>query len=111
MSVSSSEHHANRRSFGIAISPDGRYCLFSSTATNLVVGDTNGRADLFLRDRVLGTTVRVDVSATGAQADGVVGPAALSSDGHSVAFQSFASNLVAGDTNRFRDVFMRGPLH
>ena len=111
VSVSSSEHQANRPSFGIAISADGRYCLFSSTATNLVVGDTNGQADLFLRDRVLGTTVRVDVSATGAQANGVVGSAALSSDGHSAAFQSFASNLVAGDTNGFRDVFVRGPLH
>ena len=111
VSVSSSEHQANRPNFGIAISADGRYCLFSSTATNLVVGDTNGQADLFLRDRVLGTTVRVDVSATGAQANGVVGSAALSSDGHSAAFQSFASNLVAGDTNGFRDVFVRGPLH
>ena len=100
VSVSSSQYQANRPSFGIAISADGRYCLFSSTATNLVVGDATGRADLCLRDRVLGTTVRVDVSATGAQADGVVGPAALSSDGHSVAFQSCASNLVAGRHER-----------
>ena len=111
VSVSSSEHQANRSSFGIAISADGRYCLFSSKATNLVAGDTNGRADIFLRDRVLGTTVRVDVSVIGAQANGNVGPAALSSDGRSAAFQSFASNLVAGDTNGFRDVFVRGPLH
>jgi hypothetical protein len=111
VSVSSSEHQANRSSFGIAISADGRYCLFSSKATNLVAGDTNGRADIFLRDRVLGTTVRVDVSVSGAQANGNVGPAALSSDGHSAAFQSFASNLVAGDTNGLRDVFVRGPLH
>jgi Tol biopolymer transport system component len=111
VSVSSTEHQANRSSFGIAISADGRYCLFSSKATNLVTGDTNGRADIFVRDRVLGTTVRVDVSATGAQANGAVGPAALSSDGRSAAFQSFASNLVAGDTNGFRDVFVRGRLH
>jgi Tol biopolymer transport system component len=111
VSVSSSEHQANGPSSGIAISTDGRYCLFSSTATNLVAGDTNGRADIFVRDRVLGTTIRVDVSATGAQANGNVGPAALASDGHSVAFQSFASNLVAGDTNGFRDVFVREPLH
>ena len=111
VSVSSSEHQANRSSFGIAISADGRYCLFSSKAANLVAGDTNGRADIFLRDRVLGTTVRVDVSVTGAQANGNVGPAALSSDGHSAAFQSFASNLVAGDTNGLRDVFERAHLH
>jgi hypothetical protein len=111
VSVSSSEHQANRPSFGVAISADGRYCLFSSEATNLVAGDTNGVADLFLRDRVRGTTVRVDVAATGAQANGVVGPAAVSSDGGWVAFQSLASNLVAGDTNGFTDVFVRGPLN
>jgi hypothetical protein len=62
ISLSSSEHQANRSSFGIAISSHGRYCLFSSTATNLVPGDTNGERDLFLRDRTLGITVRVDVS-------------------------------------------------
>ena len=111
ISVSSSEHQANGSSFGIAISSHGRYCLFSSTATNLVAGDTNGETDLFLRDRLHGTTTRVDVSATGAQANGPVRFSALSADGRWAMFGSPATNLVVGDANAVRDVFARGPLH
>ncbi len=111
ISVSSSEHQANGSSFGIAISSHGRYCLFSSTATNLVAGDTNGETDLFLRDRLHGTTTRVDVSATGAQANGPVRFSALSADGRWAVFGSAATNLVVGDANAVRDVFARGPLH
>jgi Tol biopolymer transport system component len=111
ISVSSSEHQANGSSIGIAISSHGRYCLFSSTATNLVAGDTNGETDLFLRDRLHGTTTRVDVSATGAQANGPVRFSALSADGRWAVFGSAATNLVVGDANAVRDVFARGPLH
>ncbi len=111
ISVSSSEHQANGSSFGIAISSHGRYCLFSSTATNLVAGDTNGETDLFLRDRLHGTTTRVDVSAAGAQANSPVRFSALSADGRWAVFGSAATNLVVGDANAVRDVFVRGPLH
>ena len=111
ISLSSSEHQANGSSFGIAISDHGRYCLFSSTATNLVPGDTNGKRDLFLRDRTLGTTVRVDVSTSGAQANGPIRLAALSGDGRWAAWSSPATNLVPGDTNTVRDIFARAPLH
>ncbi len=111
ISLSSSEHQANGSSLGIAISSHGRYCLFSSTATNLVGGDTNGKTDLFLRDRTLGTTTRVDVSTSGAQANGPVRFSALSSDGRWAVFGSPATTLVAGDTNSVRDIFARGPLH
>jgi Tol biopolymer transport system component len=111
ISVSSNGHQANGSSFGIAISTGGRYCLFSSTATNLVAGDDNGVRDLFLRDRRLGTTVRVDVSTSGSQSNRPVGArAALSTDGHWVVFGSPATNLVGGDTNAVRDVFIRGRL-
>jgi Tol biopolymer transport system component len=111
ISVSSSEHQANGSSFGIAISGHGRYCLFSSTATNLVAGDSNGQRDLFLRDRRLGTTVRVDVSSSGSQGNGPARFSALSSDGRWAVFGSPATNLVVGDSNGVRDVFARGPLH
>jgi Tol biopolymer transport system component len=111
ISVSSAERQGNRPSIGVAISSGGRYCLFESAATDLVAGDTNGVTDLFLRDRVHGRTIRVDISTAGLQADRPVRFAALSADGRWAAFTSPATNLVTGDTNAVRDVFARGPLH
>ena len=52
------------------MSLDGRFAAFSSAATNLVAGDTNGLPDVFVRDRLLRRTVRVSVTSAGAQADG-----------------------------------------
>ncbi len=89
-----------------SISADGRYVAFSSVATNLVPNDTNG-LDVFVRDRVAGTTTRVSVDSNGAQASGSSLDPSISADGRYVAFQSNASNLVPGDTNRFLDVFVR----
>ncbi len=90
-----------------AISPDGRYVAFKSTAANLVPGDTNVYADIFVRDRQTGTTERISISSTGAQANGVSWSAAISSDGRFVAFDSLASNLVPNDTNGGYDLFVR----
>src|SRR5262245_48751845 len=45
-----------------SVSDDGRYVAFESTASDLVAGDTNGVADIFVHDRVTGATVRVSVS-------------------------------------------------
>ncbi len=91
-----------------AISADGRFVAFVSEATNLVAGDTNGKADAFVRDTQAGTTVRVSVGAGGVQADGETrdGPA-ISADGRFVAFVSQATNLVAADTNGAADAFVR----
>jgi Tol biopolymer transport system component len=88
------------------ISANGRYVVFQSDAPNLVAGDTNGLTDVFLHDRASGVTKRVSVGAHG-QANGVSGAAAISANGRFVAFQSAASNLVAHDTNRLVDVFVR----
>src|SRR5262249_35604831 len=86
-----------------SISSDGRYVAFVSSATNLVPGDTNGKSDVFVRDRQMGTTERVSVSSTGDQGnDDSSGAAAsandfapsISADGRYVAFVSLASNLV-----------------
>ena len=87
------------------ITPDGRYVLFQSFATNLVAGDTNGERDVFVYDRQTGTTERISQADDGTQAnDGsVVG--AITPDGRYVVFQSDATNLVAGDTNGQQDVF------
>jgi Tol biopolymer transport system component len=89
-----------------ALSEDGRYVAFTSEADNLVSGDTNGRADVFLRDRATGTTIRASVAFGGAQGDAESFDPALSADGRYVAFQSGASNLVPGDTNGDEDIFV-----
>src|SRR4051794_1659284 len=86
-----------------SISGDGRFVTFRSGATNLVSGDTNGRTDVFVRDRLKGTTERVSVSSSGAQGDDDSDWASISSDGRFVAFMSAATNLVKGDTNRACD--------
>src|SRR5439155_15823656 len=104
-----------RSSFGGAISADGRYVAFASTASNLVPDDTNGDAthsenDVFVHDLRSGRTQRVSVSSDGAQANGNSGPTSLSADGRYVAFGSNAPNLVAGDTNNAQDVFVHDNL-
>jgi TolB protein len=79
-----------------AISDDGRFVAFRSAATDLVPGDTNGVADIFLLDRRSGATTRISVTADGTQADGDSGGVSISSDGRSVAFETVASNLAPG---------------
>ncbi len=114
---SSSGVQGNSQCLGVAISHDGRFVAFSSDADNLVSGDTNGRRDVFVRDRSNATTRRVSVSSLGLQGNGgsELGwldfvPRALSADGRFVAFHSDATNLVAGDTNMARDIFVHDLL-
>ena len=109
VSVSSTGAQANDSSKSPAISADGRFVVFGSGASNLVAGDTNGAYDVFVRDRVAGTTERVSLTSTGAQVNhgSNVGAGAISADGRFVVFDSTASNLVAGDTNGAMDVFVR----
>jgi Tol biopolymer transport system component len=106
VSVDSSGAQADGISYAASISSDGRYVAFQSGATNLVPGDTNGVYDIFVHDNVTGTTTRVSVSSTGAQANHDCTLPSICGDGHLVAFQSTASNLVPGDTNGFNDVFV-----
>jgi Tol biopolymer transport system component len=93
-----------------AVSADGRYVLFSSYATNLVAGDTNGATDVFLHDRLTRVTTRVSVNSRGEQGNGGSSGTALSADHRFVAFYSAANNLVSGDTNGFTDVFVHDVL-
>jgi VCBS repeat-containing protein len=90
-----------------AISADGRYVAFQSTADNLVSGDTNNGDDIFLRDRYAGTTIRASLATDGSQANGHSYGASVSDDGLRVAFISQASNLIASDTNGRADIFVR----
>ena len=96
---------ADGQSLLAMISADGRYVSFNSDATNLVPNDTNGLADVFLRDMVAGTTTRVNEGVGGAEAVG--GDSrwpVISHDGRYVTYESRASNLVpGGDT--VSDVF------
>jgi Tol biopolymer transport system component len=106
VSVGASGLQANNGSHQPSISDDGNFIAFQSYASNLVAGDTNGYLDVFVHDRRTRTTRRVSVATGGAQADGASGGADISGDGRSIAFSSFATNLVADDTNGQGDVFV-----
>jgi hypothetical protein len=107
VSVASSGAEGDENANGCALSGDGRFVAFSSDATNLVPGDTNGLRDVFVRDRLLGTTIAVSVDASGVPGNASSGWPAVSGDGRFVAFVSDCSNLVPGDTNGTADVFVR----
>jgi Tol biopolymer transport system component len=112
VSVSSTGAQGNLQSFSgaAAISADGRYVAFESFASNLVPGDTNGREDVFVRDRQTGTTTLVSVSSTGVQGNAASLIPSISADGQHVVFESKASNLVSGDADGCRDVFVHDLL-
>lgn len=107
ISVSAAGVHANDWSNPTSITPDARFVAFSSPAANLVSLDTNGVIDCFVRDRQMQTTTRVSVSAFGVQGNGGANFACLSDDGARVAFVSYSTNLVPGDTNARGDVFLK----
>lgn len=110
VSVESTGAQGNGVSSGPTISADGRYVAFYSSATNLVTGDTNAVRDVFLHDVQTGITSRLSVDSSGIQGDGLSSGPKISADGRYVAFYSSATNLVPGDTNGFRDVFVRDVL-
>lgn len=106
VSVSSNGTQAFSGSYSGKLSADGRYVAFHSDASNLVTGDTNDVTDVFVHDRETGVTERVSVSSNGTQGNERSNETSLSSDGTHVAFSSSATNLVTGDTNDVRDVFV-----
>lgn len=105
-SVDSSGAQAHGPSTKPSISADGRLVAFASTASDLVSGDTNGYSDIFVHDLQAGTTERVSLGFTGVESDADSFSPSISSDGRYVAFDSFATNLVPGDTNGHSDVFV-----
>jgi hypothetical protein len=107
VSVAADGTQANGASRGAVISGDGTVVAFVSDATNLVAGDTNGVADIFIKNLTSGAITRVSVATDGTAANGASSIAAINSDGTVIAFQSDATNLVSGDTNGVADVFVR----
>ena len=88
------------------VTPDGRYVVFNSAATNLVTGDINGQQDVFVHDMITGQTQRASVSTSGTEGSGQSQEGVISADGRYVAFVSSANNLVAGDSGQW-DIFVR----
>jgi uncharacterized repeat protein (TIGR01451 family) len=98
-----------------SITADGRFVAFMSFADNLVPGDTNQVADVFVRDRLTGATERVSVSPRGREGDGhsgfgLIAGADISDDGRFIAFVSQATNFARRDTNGNPDVFVHDRL-
>ncbi|MEK7815216.1 MAG: putative Ig domain-containing protein, partial [Pseudomonadota bacterium] len=98
---------ANNYSYGPSISADGRYVAFFSSASNLVVADTNGREDVFVKDIETGELIRASTTADGSQGNSYSYGPSISADGNYVAFYSYATNLVAGDANGLSDIFVK----
>jgi hypothetical protein len=107
VSVGASGVQANADCWTPSMSADARYVAFESYATNLVGGGTSGAHHIFLRDRQLGLTECVSVDSSGVQGNDDSFWPSISSDGRYVAFYSYATNLVPGDTNGYLDVFVR----
>ncbi len=106
-SLTWNEVQANGPSGYASISGDGRDVAFQSEASNLLSsGDTNNGVDVFVRDMTAGTTRRASAQSDGVQASAGSQYPAISGDGMHVAFQSYAADLVDGDTNGATDVFV-----
>lgn len=104
MNASASGQGASRNA---SITPDGRFVVFESTASDLVPGDANNSSDVFVRDLVLGQTYRVSSNTSNAAGNAGSQNAVISNNGRYIAFDSDASDLVPGDTNNATDVFIR----
>ncbi len=98
---------ANDISISFSLAADGRSVAFHSGATNLVAGDTNGRADVFIKNLTTGAVTNASTAADGSLGNGDSFNATQSRDGNLVAFLSNADNLVVGDTNGRTDVFVK----
>jgi Tol biopolymer transport system component len=108
VSVAGDGSQANGPSSEPAISGDGRYVVFVSSASNLVPGDRSHQPEIFVRDLVAGTTSRVSVGVGGADPDGPSSNPAISADGRVVSFDSSAGNLVPGRARAGQaDVYVR----
>ena len=84
---------------------DGRFVIFASLSATLIVGDTNGFQDIFLRDRDLDVTTRVSLDPAGSELDDDSFVPTMTPDGQFISYTSEASNVVAGDVNGERDIF------
>jgi len=105
VSVDAAGVPANAGATNGVLSADGRYVVFQSSATNLVTGASG--TQVYRHDRTSGATVLVSVTSTGNAGNNVSRDPTVSANGRYVAFASFATDLVDGDTNLMSDVFVR----
>jgi Tol biopolymer transport system component len=108
--VGVSGQHAMSETVIRGLSHDGRFVVFVSAAPGLHPGDTDGFADVFVRDRLLGTTELISVLMDSTPSIGHCLRASISADGRYVAFEGDDPNFVPGDTNGVPDVFVRDRL-
>jgi len=107
VSIRTNGTQGNADSVTPSVSGDGLWVAFASAATNLVTGDTNGFTDVFVRDVAGSKTTQVSVDASLTPlSNGPSHAPSISSDGAFIAYASYASNLVSGDLNGYRDVFV-----
>lgn len=96
----------NGHSYHARLSDDGRYVAFESEAENLIPNDSSGAADIFVHDRQTQLIERVSIDSQGRQSNGANRNPDMSGDGNLIVWASDASNLVVGDTNNVRDIFL-----
>lgn len=106
VSVASDGSQGNGFSLAGHMSADGQLVVYTSAASNLVPGDTNGESDIFVHDRLTGQTTRISVASDGAQANGRSADSYVSANGQVVVFESVADNLARRDTNGVSDIFV-----
>ena len=97
----------NGACFDGALSADGNLLIFSSTSSNLVQGDTNTAMDVFVKNFQTGALTRISTSTNNAEGNNASAGGSISADGRVAVFDSFAGNLVGGDTNGAVDVFVK----
>jgi Tol biopolymer transport system component len=98
---------SNYSSFSPSITSNGRYVVFTSTASNLVPNDSNGVDDIFLKDLKTGAITRVSTDVQGNQGNARSYNPYIAANGRYVVFTSTAFNLVPNDTNNVNDVFIK----
>lgn len=99
VSTTASGGQANGASQFFAISANGTKVAFTSDASNLVAGDTNGKGDIFVKHMITGAVTRASTTASGRQTISANLLASISANGTKVAFMSLDSNLAGFDTN------------
>lgn len=97
-------------SINVKVTPDGRFGVFESQATNLIAGDTNGVSDIYrfeISNNAVSKLERVSVSHYGSQGNGASKNASISDDGQFVTFETDASNLIELDRNTTTDILVK----
>lgn len=110
VSISSAGVQGNERTFVADMTPDGRFVVMETLASNLVPNDLNQTWDVILRDRVSNTTERISVTAANSEPNGSSRGARISADGRYVAFGSSATNIVPNISNGFTNIYIRDRL-